>query len=52
MPKAVYHACGYVKKAAAAVNARADRLERWKAGLISRVADEVIAGRLDAEFPL
>ncbi|MFF5228973.1 class II fumarate hydratase [Dactylosporangium sp. NPDC000521] len=52
MPKAVYHAYGYVKKAAAIVNARAGRMPRWKADLISRVADEVIAGELDSEFPL
>ncbi|WP_238011818.1 class II fumarate hydratase [Dactylosporangium sp. AC04546] len=52
MPKAVYHAYGYVKKAAAVVNFRAGRLPEWKAQLITRVADEVIAGRLDSEFPL
>lgn len=52
MPKAVYHAYGYVKKAAASVNAEAGRLPRWKAGLIAEVADEVIAGKLDSEFPL
>jgi fumarate hydratase class II len=52
MPKAVYHAYGYVKKAAAAVNGTAGRLPPWKAGLIERVADEVIAGKLDAHFPL
>jgi fumarate hydratase class II len=52
MPKAVYHAYGYVKKAAALVNAAEGRLARWKAELIARVADEVIAGRLDSEFPL
>jgi Malic enzyme, NAD binding domain/Lyase len=52
MPKAVYHAYGYVKKAAAMVNARAGRLPDWKADLITRVADEVIAGKLDSEFPL
>ncbi|WP_432969351.1 class II fumarate hydratase [Dactylosporangium sp. CA-233914] len=52
MPKAVYHAYGYVKKAAAIVNARAGRMPQWKADLISRVADEVIAGELDSEFPL
>jgi fumarate hydratase class II len=32
MPKAVYHAYGYVKKAAAIVNGRAGRLAGWKAG--------------------
>ncbi|MGI5183901.1 class II fumarate hydratase [Dactylosporangium sp. CA-152071] len=52
MPKAVYHAYGYVKKAAAIVNARAGRMPQWKADLIARVADEVIAGDLDSEFPL
>jgi fumarate hydratase class II len=52
MPKAVYHAYGYVKKAAAIVNGRAGLLPDWKAGLIVRVADEVIAGKLDADFPL
>ncbi|MGW3864479.1 class II fumarate hydratase [Streptomyces sp. NPDC005047] len=52
MPKAVYHAYGHVKKAAAIVNGRAGRLPVWKAKLIERVADEVIAGRLDEHFPL
>ena len=52
MPKAVYHAYGYVKKATALVNGAAGRLPAWQAGLIAKVADEVIAGALDAEFPL
>ncbi|GED88968.1 class II fumarate hydratase [Streptomyces sp. 6-11-2] len=52
MPKAVYHAYGYVKKAAAIVNGRAGRLPAWKARLIEKVADEVIAGELDDHFPL
>ena len=52
MPKAVYHAYGSVKKAAAIVNGRAGRLPGWKATLIARVADEVIAGKLDEHFPL
>jgi fumarate hydratase class II len=52
MPKAVYHAYGYIKKAAAAVNGKAGRLPAWKAGLIERVAEEVIAGKLDGHFPL
>ena len=52
MPKAVYHAYGYVKKAAAIVNGQAGRLPGWKADLIARVADEVIAGKLDESFPL
>jgi fumarate hydratase class II len=41
-----------VKKAAAMVNAEAGKLARDKADLISKVADEVIAGKLDSEFPL
>ena len=52
MPKEVYHAYGYVKKAAAVVNGRAGRLPAWKASLIERVCDEVISGALDEEFPL
>ncbi|MFE3906280.1 class II fumarate hydratase [Streptomyces sp. NPDC059153] len=52
MPKAVYHAYGYVKKAAAIVNGRAGRLPAWKADLIEKVAEEVIAGKLDDHFPL
>jgi len=52
MPKAVYHAYGYVKKAAALVNADAGRLDATLALAITTAADEVIAGKLDAEFPL
>ena len=52
MPKEVYHAYGYVKKAAAVVNTKAGRLPTWKGELIQRVCDEVISGALDAEFPL
>src|SRR5262245_37673028 len=52
MPKEVYHAYGYVKKAAAAANTRAGRLPAWKGQLIERVCDEVISGAMDAEFPL
>src|SRR5215469_7345649 len=52
MPKEVYHAYGYVKKAAAVVNGQAGRLPAWKASLIERVCDEVISGALDTEFPL
>src|ERR1700677_3054659 len=52
MPKSVYHAYGYVKKAAALVNSAAGRLEPWRANAIVRVADEVIAGKLDDNFPL
>src|SRR5580698_727997 len=52
MPKAVYHAYGYVKKAAALVNADADRLDSERTHAIVAAADEVIEGKLDGEFPL
>ncbi|MGO6883392.1 class II fumarate hydratase [Rhizobium ruizarguesonis] len=52
MPKAVYHAYGYVKKACALVNAKSGRLPTWKRDVIIRAADEIIAGSLDAHFPL
>ncbi len=52
MPKDVYHAYGYVKKAAALVNERAGRLDHERASAIVTVADEVIKGELDSEFPL
>src|SRR3984885_3632274 len=52
MPKQVYHAYGYVKKAAALVNAAAGRLQQWEADAIVQAADEGIAGKLDSESPL
>ncbi|AWB92054.1 class II fumarate hydratase [Aeromicrobium chenweiae] len=52
MPKDVYHAYGYVKKAAALVNNAAGRLPDWKRDAIVRAADEAIDGRLDEHFPL
>jgi fumarate hydratase, class II len=52
MPKRVYHAYGYVKKAAALVNEAAGRLPQWKADAIVRAADEAISGKLDEHFPL
>ena len=52
MPATVYHAYGFVKKACAVVNGRQGRLPAWKAALIAQVADEVISGVLDAEFPV
>ena len=43
MPKAVYHAYGFVKKACALVNHAAGRLPAWKKDAIVRAADETIA---------
>ena len=52
MPKEVYHAYGFVKKAAALVNQKAGRLPKDKADAIIIAADEVIQKKLDDEFPL
>jgi len=52
MPIGIPHAYGYVKKAAALVNQAAGRLDPARAAAICAAADEVIAGKLDAEFPL
>jgi fumarate hydratase class II len=52
MPIEVIHALAYVKKAAALVNGEIGSLRSWKANLIAQVADEVISGQLDGEFPL
>lgn len=52
MPIEVYRAYGTVKKAAALVNEDAGRLPSWKSKAIVQASDEVIAGDLDAEFPL
>ena len=52
MPIEVYHAYGYVKKAAAIVNAKQGHLPQDKADLIIKSSDEVITGKLDENFPL
>jgi fumarate hydratase class II len=48
----VIRAFGIVKKAAAMTNADLGKLDASKRDLIVRAADEVIAGTLDAHFPL
>jgi len=52
MPIPVVRALGLLKKAAAAVNRELNLLDARRAELITRAADEVIAGRLDEHFPL
>jgi fumarate hydratase class II len=52
VPLEVYEAYGYIKKAAAIVNARLGKLPQAKADLIVRAADEVIAGQWNSEFPV
>ena len=52
MPLAVIHALALVKKAAAVANLELGLLEKSKSEAIQRAAEEVLAGRHDAEFPL
>lgn len=52
MPLPVIHAFGVLKKAAALVNCDLGRLDAKKTKWIVAAADEVIAGKLDAHFPL
>jgi fumarate hydratase class II len=52
MPREVIRAMGTLKKASALVNAELGVLKKEKADLIVKAADEVIAGKLDAHFPL
>lgn len=52
MPKEIIHAFGYLKKAAAITNNKSGLLPADKMKIISRVCDEIIAGKLDDEFPL
>jgi fumarate hydratase class II len=52
MPGPVVRAFGLLKKAAAQVNCELGKLAADKARLIEQAADEVVAGKLDAEFPL
>jgi fumarate hydratase, class II len=52
MPKEIIRAFAYLKKAAALTNRDAGILPAEKAELIGRVADEILAGKLDDQFPL
>jgi fumarate hydratase class II len=52
MPLALVRALALVKKAAARVNVENGTLPREKGAAVERAADEVLAGLLDAEFPL
>jgi fumarate hydratase class II len=52
MPPELIRAFGILKKAAALVNHDLRKLPAEKTKLISQAADEVIAGKLDAHFPL
>jgi fumarate hydratase class II len=52
MPKEIIRAFAYLKKAAALTNRDAGVLSAEKAELIGRVADEILEGKLDDQFPL
>jgi fumarate hydratase class II len=52
MPPELIRAFGILKKACALVNQELGKLAPEKARLIVQAADDVIAGKLDAEFPL
>ncbi len=52
MPLEIIHAFGYLKKAAAITNNKFGLLSDEKMKIISEVCDEIIAGKLDDQFPL
>jgi fumarate hydratase class II len=52
MPKEIIRAFAYLKKAAALTNQEAGVLPAEKAALIGKACDEILEGKLDAEFPL
>ncbi len=52
MPKEIIYAFAYLKKAAAHANMDLGVLAKEKCALIETVCDEILAGKLDAEFPL
>ena len=52
MPKEIIYAFGYLKKAAAQANHELGVLTKEKCDLIAIACDEIIAGKLDEQFPL
>ena len=52
MPKEIIRAFAYLKKAAALTNLDAGVLDKSKAEIIGKVCDEILAGKLDDQFPL
>jgi fumarate hydratase class II len=52
MPKEIIYAFAYLKKAAAHANMDLGVLAKEKCALIETVCDEILAGKLDTEFPL
>ncbi|MDJ1482152.1 class II fumarate hydratase [Cytophagaceae bacterium YF14B1] len=52
MPREIIQAFAYLKKAAALTNLDAGVLPKEKCDLIGKACDEVLAGKLDDQFPL
>lgn len=52
MPVEIIRAFGILKKCAAKANFQLGKLSEQKCKLIEQVCDEIIAGKLDSEFPL
>ena len=52
MPKEIIYAFAFLKKAAALANQKLGVLDQEKTALIGKVCDEILAGKLDDEFPL
>ena len=52
MPREIIYAFAYLKKAAALANHELGVLDQAKRDLIAKVCDEILAGKLDGEFPL
>lgn len=52
MPKEIIHAFAYLKKAAAQANNELGVLSKEKSDLIGQVCDEILAHKLDDQFPL
>lgn len=52
MPKEIIYAFAYLKKAAAITNLEANVFSKEKCQLINQVCDEILAGKLDEQFPL
>src|SRR6195952_5446573 len=52
MPKEIIKAFAYLKKAAALTNLDAGILPQATCDIIGKVCDEILAGKLDDQFPL
>lgn len=52
MPKEIIAAFAYLKKAAALANVELGALPKEKSDLIGQACDEILAGKLDDQFPL